>query len=324
MPKLTEDSRPPHHCACDTEEPDRASGLRGQPASRSGGWVACFLFGILTGSILPASRAADMSQQERTMLSAIRTAYEANRASFQWWTISFSFMSGKAMSVAEARTRQFMPDAFDAADGTCLFDGSQLRYECVFNPVNGKLPTRLPSVRILRREGLVLFDTLLPGKNTQKPHHHPSILNATNILVSVIHLPLELGVPEEPNYNLARDIDESLATPSRLPLKALRPAAELEHVPVVEVTFTAHGVDRTYWIDLRRGAMPLQVRDVEAMVDRFSETTTTFALSRVRGGCRSNQRSSCRTASASMSRFATWTPKRLPAPTGSRSSFRIL
>jgi hypothetical protein len=172
-------------------------------------------------------------------------------------------MAGKARSVAEARAGKLEPATFVTANGTCLFDGSQMRYECVLDRVNGNLPTRLPSVRILRRENLVLFDTLLPRKDSQELHHHPAILNATNILASVVHLPLELGVPEDPNYNLARDIDESLAIPPRLALKALRPAAELEHIPVVEVTFTAYGVDRTYWIDLRRGALPLQVRDME-------------------------------------------------------------
>ncbi len=207
-------------------------------------------------------------QPELEVLAAIRTAYQANRAAITRATIRLTFSIGDAPNMASALSGRWT----DRTDADCLFvlDGDRARYEQLFNPedlrvkrtMTGPLnyTTRLRWVRALTDGRATLSDQMFSsGADAGVMKRRVRIDPGTDPFYAHALLPLYLGRPgaNTPFGRLPKVLRDGT---SGLRLTGVKLDSRLDGIPVAEITLKAEDTTICYWVDLRRGAVPILER----------------------------------------------------------------
>lgn len=208
---------------------------------------------------------ADHSQ----LLPAIRTAYQSNRAALGFGTIRFSLVVGEASSPSAASsgelTRPF------TAEGFLAYGGKNIRYDCIY-PIEDEVAARvrisknswsslIGSRRFITAGDLTLFDDLFVDADDKTVAHSAQIMPTTDFIFQGINIPLNLGIPRPRGHVLDKDIEALEAGKEGWTLGAVEEDVLLGGLHVVRLSVQSRDSDdMEYWVDLDRGAVPVQTR----------------------------------------------------------------
>jgi hypothetical protein len=219
---------------------------------------------IIAGAI---GQGADAGPSREAQLEHVRVAYSANRASFRFGQFSFGLTTGTAKNVADAREGRL--DSARRAAGLYVFDESNALYESVYpddvllaatHPVGGgKVRVDVSSYRMLTEGEVAIIDRLHVDPSGDKKVQHAVLTVPASRFGGRVVFPINLGPFPSPSFNLADDLD-ALAR-GEITLKEFDPSRSLDGRQVAFLSLRAKNGDRSYWIDLERGGIPLQIRD---------------------------------------------------------------
>lgn len=219
--------------------------------------LACL---ITCGTLL-----ANTSEDEKKYLDYMRTAYRANRELFTFGTIDFAYSSGKAQNADDARAARLSNSM--TAHGLYAFDGKNTRYERIYDEQdliknttrNGdQLRTPANSFRALADGQSCLLDHISSTASLDGVIHTVEIYPDAKLLYRDFLFPIDLWHPNPVGFDLASDIDA--IQKGVFTMEGLDPKASFEGHEVVHLSFRTENIRRSYWIDLKRGAVPLQIR----------------------------------------------------------------
>lgn len=213
-----------------------------------------------------------LAPQDRTPLDlaqAIITAHEANRAVITHARIEFRYSVGTTRAVDDAMAGRWS----DRTDGRGVFvlDGERARYDQVFS-LDDSLAKRqktggnsysspFASVRAVTDGRSSLMDRIAIGRSPEGAEvlsHRPQVVSGADPFFSVAQMPLFLARPG-PAPDLSKNLGDAIRGQAGGKLGKVAIDSRLDGVEVAEVTID--WPDRAwtrYWIDLKRGAIPLQ------------------------------------------------------------------
>ncbi|AGA26617.1 hypothetical protein [Singulisphaera acidiphila] len=201
------------------------------------------------------------------MVSAIRTAYEANLNALSVGTMSFTYSSGVAPDLASAISGQWSNRS--QAEGSFAASGSDLRYERRFAPevLNSnrtwlsekQFSSPLTSNRVLTNGSYTLLDRVDASRDGKRLIHSARILAGNTDFFKHIELPLALGTNGTGYLHLGTDIARAMLHRSEWVLTDVDDRAKLDGIDVVKLTFIGLEFRRVYWVDLEHGAIPIRV-----------------------------------------------------------------
>jgi len=153
-------------------------------------------------------------------------------------------------------------------NGIYAFDGSNGRYEIIYDADTLVASTKTDSeeqtssnlscFRALTDGAVTLIDLMhiVPGETNIT--HGPQITHPGAFYRSFL-FPLSLGQSGKTNFDLSDDIKNCLD--GTYSLSVVRPHEMFSGHEVLYFAFAAPNGTRQYWVDMSRGATPLQVRD---------------------------------------------------------------
>ncbi len=225
---------------------------------------------ILPISIVLAVATETMADQTQDQLiAAIRTAYESNRTSLTHGRVRFRYAIGHARDLENAKSSRWSKRT--EADGLYLFEWPRARFELVFAPhdmAGNRIrtgPDQFTSLsfttRLLTDGQLTIVDRPALGRDETSLVSRPQIVPGVRAFYDELFFPLDLGDPEADRFDLGRDLMEAERPGSGRKLARVDADASLEGVPTVLLEFEMTAGRRSYWVDLERGALPLQILD---------------------------------------------------------------
>ena len=207
-------------------------------------------------------------QTDMNALEAICTAYEANRASITRATIRLRYSVGDAPDIAAAREGRWT----DRSDADCLFvlDGDRARYDQLFRiedlrakrAMTGPLSytTRLTWLRMATDGRVTLTDkTIVSASDADELTRQVRIDPGTNPFYRSAQLPLHLGFRGEIPY-FGRLPEMLKGGVVGLRLKEVKLDSRLDGMEVAEIAVAGGNDSTRFWVDLRRGAIPILTR----------------------------------------------------------------
>jgi len=226
--------------------------------------VFLLLASSLFGATLP-------DQPPPEIARTIAAAYEANCARITRGSAKITYSVGMADDL-EAALADRWSDRTDAA-GEFALDMPRARYDQIFDPKdlvakrtmkgNGSYSTRLISGRVVTDGRVTLTEeiTMRSGPTGDVPMSRLTITRGTTDFSMMSGLPLNLGVvtPDgSPGWVIRNAIDGH----NGWRIASVDLDALLDGVRVAEVTVEAGATGRgRFWFDLKRGAVPIQVRN---------------------------------------------------------------
>ena len=102
-----------------------------------------------------------------------------------------------------------------------------------------------------------LLDTIFVNPSTGKLEHHLTVHAGDAYFKQRFAFPLNLGVANPKDYDLYVDLENAFSTKDRFTLEAID-AVTLENSQVLRITLSSLRGVRTYWVDVKRGAIPAQ------------------------------------------------------------------
>lgn len=225
---------------------------------------------------------------DQEVLQAIAKRYVANRECVERCKATFVRMEGRAPNVEAARRGEL--EDLVKAKGVYVFDGSRKRFECLFDDDAIKShtsPDFKPSPTGGERSAVCEFmSTLLLADGSSTLVYHRSYNPFSNEFdrVADIHeaekvpasgyiwFPLGLGLYHStPSEGAGETLERAwdLLPPKAVELKQDAPYGDrMVHV----VTLGYEGGDATYWVDYKRGCIPLRELHRSAKEDDYQET----------------------------------------------------
>ncbi len=217
---------------------------------------------LLLVGILPCY-AEDPARQ----LEYIRLSYKANKDAFLFGTFRFEYTIGVSASASDAKSGIFTRSIKE--DGFYAFDGKNARYELTADPkavaavsrwIDSRRTSSLARTFRLLTDGKVTFMDLLymdPGDTVLR--HNPQIVSGTHPYDDRFDFPLYVGSQHSRPYDLFRDL--TAIKDDKASLNELDVDSNLNGLKVCRVSFSYQEGKCTYWIDLNRGSVPLQIAD---------------------------------------------------------------
>ncbi len=205
--------------------------------------------------------------QDQELAKAINNAYEANRLLFPFGTIRFRYFTGHSASEADALFDK-LSDVV-VAEGLFAFDGGRGRYECVFSPdsmaTSEKLGQKLHSVRLITDGSSTLWDRLgvIQEAGTLRHTHSTQIEPGTSSFYREVMSPLKVGVSGQ-RMALLPQTDAALRGEGELRVVSIEKSGTLEGQPVVVWHYESPRAKSSLWINLERGAVPVQIRHTDS------------------------------------------------------------
>ena len=215
-----------------------------------------------------ASLAGLDDQADLNAVDAICMAYQANRASITRATIRARYSVGDAPDLAAARDGRWT----DRSDADCLFalDGDRARFDKLF-PIEDlrakrartgpfSYTSRLSWLRMVTDGRVTLADRQIVSAVEGGPlRRQVRIDPGTSPFYGAAQLPLHLGRKEDrPYFGRLPEMLRSGATDLRL--KEVTLGSRLDGREVAEIAVGGKTSTKRFWVDLRRGAIPILTR----------------------------------------------------------------
>ncbi len=207
---------------------------------------------------------------DKEVLQAIANGYVANRECVERCKATFVVMEGRAPNL-EAAKRGEIEDPVQA-EGAYLYDGSRKKYERLFDRDAIKSHTIPdPGGKLIAPCEFMSIQLLTDGRSTLRyvPSYNPFsnqfdksafIEEAQVSLFSEsMSFPLDLGVKEPYANGIAEQIERASNYVRGLKPLKLERDVQFEGRMVDVVNFEFEGGGATYWIDYRRGCIPLRI-----------------------------------------------------------------
>ncbi len=225
---------------------------------------------LLTAILLAGCGPVDLTGPQVELARAIGTAAEANRSAFRFGAVKFRYTVGYADSLDEAiagRLTKGYP-----TEGSLAFNERRGRYEVVHsleNMVADRVqlgPTRWSSIlrsdRVLTDGKVTLFDGIGADEPGTGLIHTAQITPGLDRYHLGFDMPLYVGHRDPDRFEwVVRDLKIAGSNSEFLKLTAVREGARSAGREVVDLVLTAPEGQRTYSVDLERGAIPLRQHD---------------------------------------------------------------
>lgn len=211
--------------------------------------------------------------QVAALLRTVADAYDENRARFPFGLIEFDYEDGYANDLAAARKGDLRD--VGKAPGSFAFKANDALYSRIF-PAEVMADTsewispsrvrgRLDSCRLLTNGKSTFTERIGPvkdGKSTALGH---VITAGSEDFFKFAEVPLDLGRPESLRDDLAQNIrmvlkgasGASVSDVDENPTENVGPDGEA----LVRIVLRLARGTRTFWVDLKRGAIPVRVHD---------------------------------------------------------------
>ncbi len=125
-----------------------------------------------------------------------------------------------------------------------------------------RFSTNVQSRRVLTNGRLTLWDHIDLDPQERKRRHSAQIDAGTRVFFHYVLCPLDLGNPQPQGYDMGYNLDTALK-PGEWNVAVAPDAVYTDGSPTVHLVMTdSSGFARHYWVDVERGAMPREVRDV--------------------------------------------------------------
>ncbi len=199
----------------------------------------------------------------------LRLSYKANKDAFAFGTFHFDYLVGSADGVEAAEACRLTRSLHE--DGFYVFDGRNARYELIPDPAEfAAFATRVSerrtssladAFRMLTDGEATLLDSLGANEGVSDFVHSPGIKSMNMFFGNgFFQFPLWIGDQSSHRYcDLDSDlggVNDGLASIVELNLDS-----RYEGAQVCKLALKWAKGDRTYWIDLKRGAIPLRIVD---------------------------------------------------------------
>lgn len=218
--------------------------------------------------IMLAAILADPPDDSKQQIEYLRFSYKANRDKFEFGTFRFDYTRGSSASPSDAESGVFSR-SFEE-HGSYVFDGNNARYELIADPQVLAAATKriderrssasLSAFRMLTDGKVTFIDNLFPDQSGASLKHNPIIVQGvTRFYASgFFEFPLYLGDHSgTSDCNLFTDL--TAIKDGKVTLADLDMDAHLDGAKVCKFSFTWRDGQRTYWIDLNRGSVPLRI-----------------------------------------------------------------
>jgi hypothetical protein len=235
---------------------------------------------MIRALVLAVACAGDPGAEDVKAVTAIRTAYEHNRAALSTrGTIHFEGRDGKVTprggldSIDEALKTAW--ERRSPSRGLYVFDGASRRYENLYTPEQlvarrtrlspTSTSSTISSERLLTDGDSTLIDHVAVALDDKTILHNPNVVAGSRDFFRIGEgIPLQLGNPEPARYEMGRCLGNALAGQEGATLSRVDDKALLGGHPVVKITVehprTAYKMQVTFWVDIERGAVPIQSR----------------------------------------------------------------
>ncbi len=225
--------------------------------------------------VLPAAgvaHAQSKSTKDSTgLLSAIETAYFANRDSFSRGRFKFHHAIGRSNSPESAVRMEWKRRA--VANCLYVFEGTNTRYECLFDldalvshrerTEQGGWNSVLSDIRAVSNGKLSLVDRMTPSEDGSSMLHEPQIELGSQGLFQQVMFPLAIRNPYPGAFRLGDDLKTARSESNTTHAEVRSTTEVLGDRRVVVVSISRGDMQRTYWVDVERGAIPLRIRDTD-------------------------------------------------------------
>jgi prepilin-type N-terminal cleavage/methylation domain-containing protein len=199
---------------------------------------------------------------------AICTSYEANRLLLNHHgSAKFQLSTGRAANLDKAMAGDWTERS--VATGVLLYAGPNIRYECVYSSdqmaqhttriSKNELTTTLSSVRLLSNGKATLVD-MIDAEDATKTTHFAQIFPSNDLLPKHIEFPLDLGLETQHARRLAPLLHTVKIAEADVSLSLVQSSVKLDNLDVSLLAFKLPRGQIEFWIDLARGALPVQIR----------------------------------------------------------------
>lgn len=158
------------------------------------------------------------------------------------------------------------------AHGRYAFDGVNSAYECLYDAAavvastrkndDGSVSIPLQSRRMLQDGKSTLLDLMAPDLETKTIFHTPQIFEDPDAsqFLSWFLFPISIGCPDKLEPRLCRDLAKALG--GDLELESVEVDQASGRSQTVRLMVSRQGVKRAYVVDVERGGLPLEARDI--------------------------------------------------------------
>lgn len=207
---------------------------------------------------------------EHDLLIAIADMYDDNRSRFAFAAAKFDYLDARSRDLSSARAGDF--SQVDRADGEYVFRGDDAFYTRLFTAeamasrsgdvVNGRFSSTLGSVRILTNGKLTLREQINSlGSQARLVKGH-RLAAGVEEFYRIAEFPLDLGRPDRLRDDAASNLREAAGGSGKIRLSTINEKCQYENATVVRVELGLANGNRTYLIDLEKGAIPIMQEDI--------------------------------------------------------------
>jgi len=217
---------------------------------------------LLCVSFFTKDAVADPSE----MLRVIANAYAANRESVDRGRATFFILTGRASSPDAASHGEI--DDLVKGRGAYTFDGPKKKYEIIYKNddlskhwkmLDENLVTNeCKSIYVLSDEKATMYHSPMYWPPKDAIFRNGLITEGLDLFNVHFVFPLRLGARDHRTNDVALDIDDARNRRNGLTVK-LEENVPFEGTTVHKVTIEYAEGDWSYWIDDRRGCVPLQI-----------------------------------------------------------------
>ncbi len=198
----------------------------------------------------------------------LRLSYKANKDAFAFGTFRFEYTRGSCASLSEAEAGVFSRSIKE--EGFYAFDGRNARFELIARPGDlASMTTRINertssaiamSLRMLTDGEVTLLDRLQPDASGIA-FDHDALIHKGRLFYQdgFFQFPLWIGDKNARGYDLYTDLTR--LKDRKVTLDELDFDALLGGQKVCKVSLAWKSGKRTYWIDSKRGSVPLRIVD---------------------------------------------------------------
>jgi hypothetical protein len=259
---------------------------------------------VLTAPLILAVASQTIAQprDSRELIAAVRTAYEHNRASLSSnGVIRFQSTDGDAgpaesIEGIDASLKAHWPRR-SPSQGLYSFNGDSRRYENVYSAE--QLVSRRHKISETQHQSHISSQRLLTdGESTLLDHsgvsddgktlrYNPTLRAGTQDFFRLGEgIPLQLGNPDPLDYDLGACLMKAIEGRDGALVAEVDESAVLDGVAVVRIRaeLPAHTnkLQITYWVDLKRGAIPVQTRILGFIEHRNGRVVLQFSNGDIR------------------------------------------
>ena len=209
----------------------------------------------------------------------LRLAFKANKDAFTFGTFHFEYTRGQCATLSQAESEFFSKSIHE--DGLYVFDGRNERYDLLADAAAlATMTTRLTAnkasssarvFRMLTDGEVTLLDRFWLGESDKFSSRSPEIYPGSTTFCSnaLFKFPLSLGNCGNISGDLYSDLTS--VKDGKGTITEVVFDSRLDGLPVCKLSYTFKTGRCTYWIDVKRGCLPIRIQthDDQSGLDVF-------------------------------------------------------